>query len=77
MIFDINPIWGLIPLILYVILSFNEKLHPIFNVVVCVILSAILTKQDFSSFGGIISASLGSFLGMIGFIIMIGSGLGA
>lgn len=77
MIFDINPIWGLLPLILYVVLSFNEKLHPIFNVVVCVILSAILTKQDFSAFGGIISASLGSFLGMIGLIIMLGSGLGA
>lgn len=77
MIFDLNPIWGLLPLILYVVLSFIDKLHPIFNVVVCVIISAVLTKQDFSSFGGIVSDSLGSFLGMIGFIIMLGSGLGA
>ena len=64
MLFDLHPIWGLVPLLLYVILSFKEKLHPIFNVTVCVILSAILTKQDFSSFGSIISESLGSFLGM-------------
>lgn len=77
MLFDLHPIFGLIPLVLYVILSFKEKLHPIFNVVVCVILSAILTKQPFSSFGGVLAESLGSFLGMIGFIIMIGSGLGA
>lgn len=77
MLFDLHPIWGLVPLLLYIVLSFKEKLHPIFNVTVCVILSAILTKQDFSSFGGVISESLGSFLGMIGFIIMIGSGLGA
>lgn len=77
MLFNLHPIFGLIPLVLYVVLSFKEKLHPIFNVVVCVILSAILTKQPFSSFGGVLAGSLGSFLGMIGFIIMIGSGLGA
>ncbi len=77
MLFNLHPIFGLIPLVLYVVLSFREKLHPIFNVAVCVILSAILTKQPFSSFGSVLAGSLGSFLGMIGFIIMIGSGLGA
>jgi len=76
MLFNLPPIVGLLPLILYVVLSFKEKLHPVFNVVVCVIFSAILTKQSFASFGGVLSESLGSFLGMIGFIIMLGSGLG-
>lgn len=77
MLFNLPPIVGLLPLIVYIVLSFKEKLHPVFNVVVCVILSAILTKQPFSSFGGVLAESLGSFLGMIGFIIMLGSGLGA
>src|SRR5699024_1174581 len=35
------------------------------------------TKQDLFSFGEVLANSLGSFLGIIGFIIMIGSGLGA
>ena len=76
MIFNLNPIFALIPLILYVILSFTE-LHPVFNVFICVVLSAILTKQPFASLGGVIRDSLGSFLGMIGLIIMLGAGLGA
>ncbi len=76
MIFDIDPIFALIPLVLYVVLSFTE-LHAVLNVFICVVLSAILTKQPFASFGGVISESLGSFLGMIGLIIMLGAGLGA
>jgi len=76
MLFNLNPIFALIPLILYVILSFTE-LHPVFNVFICVVLSAILTKQPFASLGGVIRDSLGSFLGMIGLIIMLGAGLGA
>lgn len=76
MIFGIDPIFALIPLVIYIILSFKE-INPVLNVIICVILSAILTLQPFSSFGGVIAESLGSFLGMIGFIIMLGSGLGA
>ncbi|MDD4321600.1 MAG: Na+/H+ antiporter NhaC family protein, partial [Acidaminococcaceae bacterium] len=76
MLFNMSPIVGLVPLVIYIILSFKD-LNPVLNVLLCVILSAILTKQPFSSFGGVIADSLGSFLGMIGFIIMLGSGLGA
>lgn len=76
MLFNLSPIFALVPLIIYIVLSFKD-LNPVLNVVICVILSAILTKQPFSSFGGIMAESLGSFLGMIGFIIMLGSGLGA
>ena len=76
MLFNLSPIFALVPLIIYIILSFKEY-NPVLSVVICVILSAILTKQKFSAFGGIIAESLGSFLGMIGLIIMLGSGLGA
>lgn len=76
MLFNLSPIFALLPLIIYIILSFKD-LNPVLNVVICVILSAIITKQPFSSFGSVMAESLGSFLGMIGFIIMLGSGLGA
>ena len=76
MIFNLSPIFGLVPLVIYIILSFKD-INPVLNVAISVILSAILTKQPFSSFGGVLAESLGSFLGMIGFIIMLGSGLGA
>ncbi len=76
MLFNLSPIFGLAPLIIYIILSFKDY-NPVLNVAICVILSAILTNQPFSSFGSVMADSLGSFLGMIGLIIMLGSGLGA
>lgn len=76
MLFGLPAIVGLVPLIIYIVLSFKD-INPVLNVGMCVIMSAILTKQDLTSFGEILSKSLGSFLGIIGFIIMIGSGLGA
>ncbi len=76
MLFNIDPIFALIPLILYIVLSFTE-LNPVLNVFICVVISAVLTNQPFSSLGGVIGESLGSFLGMIGLIIMLGAGLGA
>ena len=76
MLFHLPAIVGLVPLIIYIVLSFKD-INPVLNVGMCVILSAILTKQPFSSFGDVLAESLGSFLGIIGFIIMLGSGLGA
>nr|WP_312576547.1 Na+/H+ antiporter NhaC family protein [Sedimentibacter sp.] len=76
MLFNLSPIFALIPLIIYIILAFKD-INPVLNVVICVILSAIITMQPFSSLGGVLADSLGSFLGMIGFIIMLGSALGA
>src|SRR5699024_8200503 len=76
MLFGLPAIVGLVPLIIYIDLSFRD-MNPVLNVGMCVILSAILTKQDLFSFGEVLANSLGSFLGIIGFIIMIGSGLGA
>lgn len=76
MLFNMSPLVALLPLILYIILAFKD-INPVLNVVICVILSAILTNQPLLSLGGVIAESLGSFLGLIGFIIMLGSALGA
>ena len=76
MIFGISPIFALLPLIIYIILAFKD-INPVLNVVICVVLSAIMTKQPFSSMGEVLGSALGSFLGIIGFIIMLGSALGA
>lgn len=76
MIFGISPLFALIPLVLYIVLAFRD-IHPVLNVVICVVIAAIMTKQSFADMGGVLAESLGSFLGMIGFIIMLGSGLGA
>ena len=76
MLFGMSPLVALIPLILYIILAFKD-INPILNVLICVILTAILTNQPLLSMGAVIGESLGSFLGLIGFIIMLGSALGA
>ncbi len=76
MLFNLSPIFALLPLIIYIILAFKD-IHPVLNVVICVILSAIITKQPLLSMGGVISEALGSFLALIGFIILLGSALGA
>ncbi len=76
MIFNISPLFALIPLVLYIVLAFRD-INPILNVLVCVILSAVITKHPLLSLGGVIADSLGSFLTMIGFIILMGAALGA
>ena len=65
MIFNLPPILGLFPLILYIILAFKKNMHPVVNVAVCGVVGAVMTRQ-----------SMGSFLALVGFIIMLGSGLG-
>ncbi|WFA10058.1 TRAP transporter large permease subunit [Tissierella sp. Yu-01] len=77
LLFNLPPIVGLLPLIIYIILSFKEDAHPVVNVFVCVLLGAILVKQPILQLGSVIADSLGSFLALIGFIIILGSGLGA
>lgn len=76
MIFGISPLFALIPLVLYIVLAFRD-IHPVLNVVICVVVAAVMTQQSFSAMGGVLAESLGSFLGLIGFIIMLGSALGA
>lgn len=76
MLFGISPLIALLPLILYIILAFKD-INPILNVFVCVIITGILTNQPLLDMGSVIAESLGSFLSLVGFIIMLGSALGA
>ena len=76
MIFNLPPICGLFPLLLYIVLSFRKGMHPLVNVSICAVVGAILVKQPLGSLGAVIYESMGSFLALVGFIIMLGSGLG-
>ncbi|WP_432403522.1 citrate transporter [Wukongibacter sp. M2B1] len=75
MIFDLPAIIGFLPLLVYIILSFRGK-DMLTVVFFCVILGAILTGQTPITFGVALQKALGSFLGLIGFIILMGAGLG-
>lgn len=76
MIFNLPPILGLLPLILYIVLAFNKKIPPVLNVLICVVLGAIMNKENIATIGTRVYESLGAFLGLVGFIIMLGAGLG-
>lgn len=75
MIFGLPALLGFLPMLLYIILSFKGK-DMLTVVLLCVGLGAVLTGQDFLSIGNALNAALGSFMGLIGFIILMGSGLG-
>ncbi|SKC83646.1 citrate transporter [Maledivibacter halophilus] len=75
MIFDLPAIIGFLPLLVYIILSFRGK-DMLMVVFLCVIIGAILTGQTPVTFGVALQKALGSFLGLIGFIILMGAGLG-
>lgn len=76
MLFGISPLFALLPLVLYIILAFRD-VHPLFNVGLCVVITAILTGQNLLAMGSVLGEAMGSFLGLIGLIIMLGSALGA
>ena len=77
LIFNLPPLFGLLPLIVYIILSFKKKMNPVVSVFACAILGAILVKFPLMQFGNVLAKSLSSFLVLIGVIIMSGSGLGS
>lgn len=66
---------GLIPLIVYIVLIFRYK-QPVPTTIFCAILGAVITHQTIFTFGDILAKSLGSFLGLVGLLIMLGRGLG-
>lgn len=76
LIFGLPPIFGLLPLIVYIILSFKKNVPPVVSVFICAVLGAILVKYPLMQFGNVLAKSLSSFLVLIGVIIMSGSGLG-
>lgn len=76
MIFDLPPLFGLFPLLLYVILAFKKGMHPVVNIAICVVVGAVMVQQPILGMGAIIAKAMGSFLALVGLIIMLGSGLG-
>jgi len=75
MIFNLPPLLGLAPLLLYIALMIKGK-NMVLSVFVAVVLGGILTGTSLVQVGPIIHTALGSFLALIGLIIMLGSGLG-
>ena len=66
---------GLAPLLLYLILVFRGmEILP--ATALCVVLGGVLSGQSLVSFGGALAGAMGSFLALVGLIIMLGRGLG-
>jgi len=76
LIFGLPAIVGLIPLLIFIVGAFRKNMNLVVLVYGCVIVGAILTCQTPKSIGTQMYASLGSFLGLVGMMIMSGSGLG-
>lgn len=66
---------GLIPLLLYIVLVFRE-MNPLPATIICVILGAVINAKSLAAIGADLSKAMGSFLGLVGLIIMLGRGLG-
>ncbi len=66
---------GLLPLVVYVILVYRD-IDPLPVTAICVLIGAILTHQSLISFGEALAKAMGSFLALVGLIIMLGRGLG-
>ncbi|MRR53900.1 MAG: permease [Deltaproteobacteria bacterium] len=66
---------GLLPLVLYVVLVFRN-VDILTATAICVIAGALLSGQTLLSFGAALTDAMGSFLALVGLIIMLGRGLG-
>lgn len=75
MIFGLPALIGFLPLVIYLYLAFKGK-NLLSTVIICVLVGAVLTGQTPVSLSNEIGNGLKSFLGLIGFIIMMGAGLG-
>jgi H+/gluconate symporter and related permeases len=68
-------LWGLLPLLVYIALCFT-KYGQIFAVLVGMLLAAVMGGHGVMEVAQGIRGGLGSFLGYIGMIILLGGGLG-
>lgn len=68
-------LWGLLPLGVYMLMIMRGS-KAITATMVGIVTGFFLTGQTFQTFSGILTSAAGSFLGKIGLIIMLGSGLG-
>jgi H+/gluconate symporter-like permease len=78
--FEMTPTlwWGLLglaPLLIYLVLVYRN-VDILTATVICVVIGALLSHQSLLSFGAALAASMGSFLALVGLIIMLGRGLG-
>jgi H+/gluconate symporter-like permease len=77
---EMNPTfwWGLLglaPLLIYIVLVFRG-MDILPATALCVVIGAVLSGQTIVSFGTALADALGSFLALVGLIIMLGRGLG-
>lgn len=68
---------ALIPLILFIVLSFIEKINQNITLLISIVIGCILTGNGIPQFGSAMSSALSSSVGVIGFIIALGTGVGA
>src|SRR5690625_1983591 len=66
---------GLLPLLIYIVLVFMNQSN-LLATMVGIIVGALLIGHDLGMLAEDFAASLGSFVAMIGFIIMLGAALG-
>lgn len=66
---------GLMPLLVYIVLVFRNT-DILAATAICVVIGAILSRQTPVSLGAAMAGSMGSFLALVGLIIMLGRGLG-
>lgn len=66
---------ALLPLLVYLIVVFRNKSN-LAGLIFATVIAAIMTGQNLKNMASLFATSLGSFLGIIGLIIMFGSGLG-
>lgn len=71
-----ESLWALIPLLVYIVLTF-VGLKPLTATFAGVLVGIVFTMISPTNLATLFATSMGSFLGIIGLIIMLGSGLGA
>ncbi|MEC9488068.1 MAG: Na+/H+ antiporter NhaC family protein [Halanaerobium sp.] len=68
-------LWGLLPLVVFIILVFR-KWHPVAATTAALIIAAIMGGQSLIDVASSVKSGMGSFIAYVGLIIMAGGGLG-
>lgn len=72
---DAPSLLGLLPLLIYIVLIFMNQSN-LLATMIGIVVGAVLLGHDLGMLAEDFAASLGSFVAMIGFIIMLGAALG-
>ncbi len=73
--FEGPTLWGLIPLVVFVVLVFR-KWHPVVAILMATAVGAVMAGASLVDVATVTQEGLGSFLAYVGLIIMAGGGLG-